>query len=107
MAERKESKPTPRVLLMEFDVPADQLPEEVRDKLVAQGLAGDKSELGTVSILVPVGDYAGGPKHVIETHAKTRGNFRAISTDSYDQGQEAVPPEQQKFELRPLKPRRS
>lgn len=100
--ERKEAKPTPRVLLMEFEVPADQLPEEVRDKLVAQGLAPDKSELGSLSILIPVGDVEGGPKHVIEHHAKTRGRFRAVSKDSYDQGHEAVPPEQQKFELRPL-----
>lgn len=100
--QRKETKPTPRVLLMEFEVPADQLPEEVRDKLIAQGLAADKSELGTLTILIPVNEVEGGPKHVIEAHAKTRGRFRAVAKDSYDQGHEAVPPEQQKFELKPL-----
>lgn len=101
MAER-ESKPTPRVLLMEFEADAAELPEEVRDKLVAQGVAADKSELPNVTILIPVGHHEGGPKHVIESHAKTRGRFRAISQDSYSQGHEAVPPEQQKFELKPL-----
>lgn len=100
--ERAEAKPTKRVLLMEFEteIGAVQLPEEIRKALEGQlGEIGDGDKL---TILVPVGEAEGGPKAVIESSAKVRGRFRAISLDSYSQGHEAVPPEQQKFELKPL-----
>jgi hypothetical protein len=101
-----EKKPTPRVLLMEFSVSEhllDALEPVDRTALLAQlGIPEDAEEVTLPPILVPVKEAAGGPKAVIEREAKVRGRFRAVAKDSYDQGHEAVPPEQQKFELRPL-----
>lgn len=103
MTERAETKPTPRVVLMEFDTGRGigelGLPDEVQASLEDQLGIGDDEKL---TILVPVAEDEGGPKAVIERVAKTRGRFRAIAKDSYDQGHEAIPPEQQRFELKPL-----
>ncbi len=98
--ERKGAKPTPRILLMEFTVEGRELPGKVAEQLKEQ-LETDQLPV-TVTLLVNVGKAEGGPRAVIEKGAKTRGRFRAIATDSYEQGHEAIPPEQQKFELKPL-----
>lgn len=102
--ERREAKPTPRVLLMEFEVSPEAarsfLPEEVFQALTDQ--TGDGNLPDPLTLAIPVARAAGGPKAVIEREAKTRGRFRAVPVDSWEQGHEAVPPEQQRFELRPL-----
>jgi hypothetical protein len=108
MAERAEAKPTPRVVLMEFDARGlsllGALSEEDQASLKAQlGIESDDALDRPVQVLIPVARAAGGPKAVIESEAKTRGRFRAIAEDSFAQGHEAIPPEQQKFELKPLK----
>lgn len=100
MAERADAKPTKRVLLMEFTVQFADLPEEVQEAVAKQTEGGYDPE--GMPILVPVAFAEGGPKHVIESEAKVRGRFRAIALDSFQQGHEAIPPEQQKFELKPL-----
>ena len=108
MAEKAESKPTPRVVLMEFDLPSVTLegaagaPEEIIRALVEQIGNADGALPEKLTVLVQVAESEGGPKAVIERDAKTRGRFRAIAKDSFDQGHEAIPPEQQKFELKPL-----
>jgi hypothetical protein len=102
--ERKEAQPTERVLLMEFQVPSENarewLPDAVFDALIEQ--MEDRNLPDPLTLLIPVGESEGGPKHVIENEARVRGRFRAIARESYDQGHEAIPPEQQKFELKPL-----
>jgi hypothetical protein len=109
MAEKDTtSKPTPRVLLMEFDARGlsllGALSEEDQAALKAQlGIESDDALDRPVQILIPVARGAGGPKAVIKTEAKTRGRFRAIATESFDQGHEAIPPQEQQFELKPLK----
>jgi hypothetical protein len=109
MAERADAKPTPRVVLMEFEVngmrfATESLSEEDREALKAQlGIESDDVLDRPVQVLIPVARAAGGPKAVIEAEAKTRGRFRAIAQEAFDQGHEAIPPEQQRFELRPLK----
>jgi hypothetical protein len=111
MAEQ-ERKAVDRVVLMEFEVSTEEarkwLPDEIADPLLAQcegNLPGQK-KISTgptmMTILVPVTKAGGGPRAVIDEVAKTRGRFRAIAKDSYDQGHEAIPPDQQKFKLKPL-----
>lgn len=107
MAERAEAKPTPRIVLMEFEAMgmrlAESLTEDDRAALKAQlGVESDDALDRPIQILIPVARASGGPKSVIETEARTRGRFRAIAKDSFEQGHEAIPPEQQKFELKPL-----
>lgn len=107
MAERADAKPTPRVVLMEFDARGlsllGALSEEDQAALKTQlGIESDDALDRPVQVLIPVARAAGGPKAVIEAEAKTRGRFRAIAEDSFSQGHEAIPPEQQKFELKPL-----
>jgi len=94
-------------MLMEFEVNgkgfSNCLSEADREALKTQlGIESDDALDRPVQVLIPVARAAGGPKAVIEAQAKTRGRFRAIAQDAFDQGQEAIPPEQQKFELKPL-----
>lgn len=107
MADRAEAKPTPRVVLMEFEARGlsllGALSEGDQAALKTQlGIESDDALDRPVQVLIPVARASGGPKAVIEAQAKTRGRFRAIAQDSFDQGHEAIPPEQQKFELKPL-----
>lgn len=107
-AAKKEGQPTKRVVLMEFDAKAkgilNSLPEEAREALLGQlgkeNVEAMEGEMFTV--LIPVAEANGGPKAIIDETAKVRGRFRAIARDSYDQGHEAIPPERQQFELKPL-----
>lgn len=103
----EERKAVKRVVLMEFEANgkgiANALGEEAKEALKAQlGIESDDALDRPVQVLIPVARAAGGPKTVIEAEAKTRGRFRAIAEDSFAQGHEAIPPEQQKFDLRPL-----
>lgn len=107
MAERKEAKPTPRVVLMEFEVAARAIAEVLSEKgldalLTQLGVEGADALEDPVSVLIPVTSAAGGPKAVIEEVARVGGRFRAIAKDAFDQGHEVIPPEQQKFDLKPL-----
>jgi hypothetical protein len=106
-AATRASTPTKRVLLMEFDLPSavlksdDGIPEEVERAIIDQ--IGVEDEMPkNLKILIVAGEGTGGPKALIESQAKTQARFRAISRDSFDQGHEAIPPESQKFELKPL-----
>ncbi|MGH2938300.1 MAG: hypothetical protein ACRDPE_09300 [Solirubrobacterales bacterium] len=106
-AATRASKPTKRVLLMEFEIPSDALkgddgiPEEIERAIVDQ-IGFDDEMPKNLTVLIVAGEGEGGPKAVIESNAKTQARFRAISRDSFDQGHEAIPPESQKFELKPL-----
>jgi len=107
MTERAEPKPTKRVVLMEFQANgkaiANSLGEEGKAALMKQLGVEDFEALDRpIEVLIPVARASGGPKAVIESEAKARGRFRAIADDAFSQGHEAIPPEQQKFELKQL-----
>lgn len=107
MAEKPKSTPTPRVVLMELKVNGmsflGSLSETDREAFKKQlGVESDDAVDRPIEVLVPVARGKGGPKAVISEEARVRGRFRAIAMESFDQGHEAVPPEQEKFELRPL-----
>lgn len=102
MAE-SETKSIERILLMEFEIETDALQGTPAWDLLAEQYGDEASVPDKFKILVPVGKGNGGPKQVIDAHAKVGGQiYRAIAGESFNQGFETMPPEPPKLGLKPL-----
>lgn len=91
----RDTTPTKRIVLMEFQVPAGILSEEPQKALEAQIGDADGHLPSELTILVPVAEAEGGPKEVIDEVAKTAGAFRAPPLSGWPGKRMDPPPDSQ------------